>query len=223
MKTPAGRTRLPIRMLGPGPGLVWLLVAGGVLWMVHGYFRFIMPYGPDSAWREDVNYSPIVSTELFLLYNSPGVAALLLTDWATFWYLRHLPGTRPGLQRTARILAVLAVLFGLIAAIGLAVLFVPPTTGGISLGVPLLGLALLLAGLYVHWDRQDLHGHSGFVGRMLVILGLIGMFTLPVQPLIYALALLPPAVGTAVFALFGAGWVAVAINLSSVARSALRE
>lgn len=223
MKTPAGRTESLTRMLGPGPGLVWSMVAGGILWMVHGCFRFIMPFGPDAEWRADLQYSPILSTERFLLYNSPGVIALLLTAWAAFSYLRSLPGTRPGLQRTARILAVLAILFGLIAAVGLAVLFVPPTTGGISLGVPLLGLALLLAGLSVLWDRQDLHGHSGFFGRMLVILGLVGMFTLPVQPLMYALALLPLAVGTAVFALFGAGWVAVAINLSSVARSAQRE
>ena len=53
---------------------------------------------------------------------------------------------------------------------------------------------------------------------MLVLMGLVGMLTLPVQPLMYAWALLPLAAGTAVFTVFGAGWVAFAFILSSEAR-----
>lgn len=223
MKTPAERTQLPTPMPAPGPGLVSGMVAGGVLWIVHGYFRFIMPYGPDAVWRADLGYSPVLSTELFLLYNSPGVLALLLTAWAAFLYLRSLQRTRPGLQRGAWILAVVALLFGLTAAVGVAILFVPPTTGGISFGVPVLGLALFLAGLAVGRNGQDRHGQSRFLGRMLVLMGLVGMFTLPVQPLMYALALLPLAVGTTVFAVFGAGWVALAFKLNSEARGLGRE
>jgi hypothetical protein len=199
------------------------MVAGGILWMVHGYFRFIMPYGPDAVWRADLGYSSILSTERFLLYNVPGVLALLLTAVAAFLYSRRLPRTRPGLQRAARILAMLAVFFGLIAAVGVAILFVSPTTGGISFGVPALGLALLLAGLAVGRDGKDGRGQTRPLGRLLVLTGLVGMLTLPVQPVIYALALLPLAVGAAVFALFGTGWVALAFNLGSVARKARRE
>ncbi|MEJ1178662.1 MULTISPECIES: hypothetical protein [unclassified Pseudarthrobacter] len=194
------------------------MVAGGLLWIVHGYFRFVMPYGPDAVWREDLNYSPIISTELFLLYNAPGVLALLLSAWTALSYLRGLPRTRPGFQRAAQILATLAILFGLVAAIGVAVLFVPPTTGGISFGVPSLGLALAMAGLAVGSD-----GNRKGQSRLLVFTGLLGMFTLPVQPLMYALALLPMAVGTAVFAVFGAGWVALAFILSSEPRGRGRE
>lgn len=218
MKTPAEPTQPPARMFRPGAGLVWGMVAGGILWVIHGYFRFIMPFGPDAVYQEDLNSSPIISPELFLLYNSPGVLALLLTAWTAFFYLRRLPRLHPGLQRAAWILAMLAILFGLIAAVGIAILFVPPATGGISLGVPVLGLALVLAGLAMGREGKDQHGQTRLLGRLLMLTGLVGMFTLPVQPLMYALALLPLAVATAVFALFGAGWVALAFNFRSVAR-----
>jgi hypothetical protein len=202
-------------MIRPGPGLLWGTVAGGILWMVHGYFRFIMPYGPDAEWRKDLGYSPVLSTELFLLYNVPGVLALLLTAAAAFSYLRSLPRPRRGLQRAARILAMLAILFGLIAAVGASIRSVSPTTGGISLGVPALGLALVLAGLALRSDGVDGRGQTRLLAPLLVLTGLVGMFTLPVQPLIYALAVVPFAVGTAVFVVFGVGWAALAFTLGS--------
>lgn len=166
-----------------------------------------------AEWREDLQYSPILSTELFLLYNLPGVLALLLTAWAALSYLASLRTARTGLKRAAQILVLLASILGLIATAGQVVLFVPPTTGGISLGAPVLGLALFLAGLAVVRDGKFLYGHSGFLGPVLILLGVIGMLTLPLQPLMYALALLPLAFGTAVFALFGAGWVVLGFSL----------
>lgn len=90
------------------------------------------------------------------------------------------------------------------------------------MGVPALGLALVLAGLALGRDGMD-STQTSFRVRLLVLTGLVGMFTLPVQPLIYALALLPLAVGTAVFAVFGAGLIALAFNLDSVAGRAPRE
>ncbi|MDQ0822314.1 hypothetical protein QFZ79_000051 [Arthrobacter sp. V4I6] len=38
-------------------------------------------------------------------------------------------------------------------------------------------------------------------------IGAVGMFVLPLRPLLYALEVLPPAIGAGVFALFGAGWI----------------
>ena len=210
------RGRSPFnRLLGRGLAVFWAMAVGGILWIVHGYFRFMTPGGPDSVWREDLGYSPIVSSELFLLYNVPGVLALLLTAWATLSYLSTFRTHHAGLKRAARILALVAFVFGVIAAVGLVVLFVPPATGGISMGVPFLGLALFLTGLGVVEDGTESYGHSRRSGPLLMLLGVIGMLTLPVQPLIYALALLPLAFGTALFAVFGAGWVVLGFTLRS--------
>lgn len=203
------------RLLGRGLAVFWAMAVGGILWIVHGCFRFLTPGGPDSVWREDLGYSPIVSTELFLLYNVPGVLALLLTTWATLSYLSTFRTHHAELKRAAQILALVALFFGVIAAVGLVVLFVPPATGGISMGVPFLGLALFLAGLGVIQDGKESYGHPRRLGPLLMLLGVIGMLTLPVQPLIYALALLPLAFGTALFAVFGAGWVVLGFTLRS--------
>lgn len=42
------------RLLSHGPAVLWVMVAGGILWIVYGYFRFMTPQGPDVAWREDL-------------------------------------------------------------------------------------------------------------------------------------------------------------------------
>jgi hypothetical protein len=206
------------RLLGHGPAVLWAMGVGGILWIFHGYFRFMTPQGPDAVWREDLQNSLIVSTELFLLYNLPGVLALLLTAWATLSYLPRLRTATTGLKRAAQILVLVASIFGLIAAVGVVVLSVPPTVGGISFGVPVLGLALSLSGLAVIRDGTRHYGHPRLLGPLLMLLGVIGMFTLPLQPMVYALALLPLPFGTAVFAMFGAGWVVLAFSLRSQMR-----
>jgi len=185
------------RLLGQGPAVLWSMVAGGILWIVHGYFRFMTPQGSDVVWREDLGYSPILSTELFLLYNLPGVLALLLTAWAALSYLTTLRTARTGLKRAAQMLVLLASVLGLIAAAGQVVQFDPLTTGGISLGPPVLGLALFLAGLAAVRDGKGLYGHRGLLGSGLMLLGVIGMVALPLPSLMYALALLPSHSGPA--------------------------
>jgi hypothetical protein len=213
MNAPAGN---PLnRLLGQGPAVIWAMVVGGVLWTFHGYFQYLTPLGPDAVWREDLGYSPILSTELFLLYNVPGVVALLLTSWATLSYVSRLRTAHTGLIRAAQILGLLAFVFGLIAAVGLGVLFVAPTTGGLSLGVPLLGLALFLIGLAVARDGKGPYPPPRLLGPLLMLLGAIGMMTLPLRPLMFALAMLPLAFGTTAFALFGAGWVVLGFSLRS--------
>lgn len=213
MNAPAGS---PFnRLLGHGPTVLWAMVVGGILWIFYGYFRYMTPRGPDVVWREDLGYSPILSTELFLLYNLPGVLALLLTSWATLSHLSMLRTAHTGWKRAVQILGLLAFIFGLIAAAGQVVMFDPLTTGGISLGVPILGLALLLTGLAVVRDGYGPYGGPGLLRPLLMLLGVIGMMALAVRPLMFALALLPLAFGTAVIALFGAGWVALGFGLRS--------
>ena len=191
------------------------MVVGGILWFFHGYFEYMPPLGPDVVWREELGYSPIVSTELFLLYSVPGVMALLLTSWATVSYVSRLRTAHTRLKRAAQILGLLAFVFGLIAAVGLGVLFDPLTTGGLSFGVPFLGLSPILIGLAVARDGKGPYGHPRLLAPLLMLLGVIGMIALPLRPLMFALALFPLAFGTAAFALFGAGWVVLGFSLRS--------
>lgn len=201
------------KMLGHGPGVLWAMIVGGVLWVVLGYFRFLTPLGLDVTFREDLGYSQILRTALFLLYNLPGVLALLLTAWAALSYLTTLRAARTGLKRAAQVFALLASLLGLVAAAGQIIQFDPLTTGGLRLGAPILGLALFLAGLSVGRDSNRQEGHQRLLVLELIMLGVIGMATLPVGTIIYALALLPHVFGTGLYALFGAGWIILGFSL----------
>lgn len=203
----------PLRRTGSGQPVLWAMIVGGVLWIVHGYYRNLMPHGPDVQWREDLGYSPVLSTELFLLYNVPGVLALLLTAWATLTFVVVLAGSRGRLKQTALVLAALSLLLGIIAGGGQVMLFDPLTFGGLSFGVPVLGLALFLVGLAVTRAGRSGAGHSRLLGPGLMLIGALGMFVLPLRPLMYALEMLPLAFGAGVFALFGAGWITLGVML----------
>ena len=209
----------PLKRPGQGQPALWAMIVGGVLWIVHGYYRNLMPHGPDVQWREDLGYSPVLSTELFLLYNVPGVLALLLTAWATLTFVVVLAGSRGRLKQTALVLAALSLLLGIIAGGGQVMLFDPLTFGGLSFGVPVLGLALFLVGLAVARAGRSGAGHSRLLGPGLVLIGAVGMFVLPLRPLMYALEILPLAVGAGVFALFGAGWIMLGVILRNVGKA----
>lgn len=47
----------------------------------------------------------------------------------------------------------------------------------------------------------------------MILLGVTGVFTLLLRPLMFALALLPLAFGAAASALFGAAWILLAFSL----------
>jgi hypothetical protein len=211
-RDPASHPQTSSRLLGHTPGVPIAMAVGGSLWIVYGYFRFLMPRGPDVMWREDLQYSAIISTELFLLYNLPGILALLLTAWAALSCLTTLQAARTGKKRTAQALLALSFLFGVLGTVGQVVRFDPLTTGGLGFGVPILGLAVFLAGLSARGGKV-VHDHSSWSGLSLVLLGVIGMFTLPLRPLMFALSMLPLAFGTAVFALFGAGWIGLGFKV----------
>lgn len=213
MRSSAGHELPLTRLLGRGPALTVALVAGGILWMFHGYFKFVMPAGPDAVWQEDLGYSPILSSGLFFLYNVPGVLALLLTAWAALSFIPNIVTVRTAMKKTAVVLALLAFLLGLLAAVGLAVLLVSPTTGGISFGVPVLGLALILVGIAAGASRPGQRGQQRVWRLVLTATGLVGMATLPVQPLVFALQLLPLTAATATFVLFGGGWIVLTVIL----------
>ncbi len=203
-------------IFGHGPMVLWAMVAGGILWMVYGYFRFMAPQGPDVVWREDLGYSPILSNELFVLYNLPGVLALLLTLWAALSFIRALRKQKSRMKRAAQLLAVMAALFGLIAVVGQAILFDPLKTLGLALGTPLLGFSMLLAGAIIVRDPGSADGGKRSLGPSLIFLGLMGVFTLLLRPLMFAFELIPLAFGVAASAAFGAAWILLALTLRDV-------
>lgn len=218
MSTSEASTRRFPRLLGTRTTAAWALVAGGTLWIAHGYFLFMMPYGPDALWREELGYMTILSPGLFLLYGLPGVLALLLTAWG----LRScLPALVPAgaLNRAARILGLAALVFGVIAALGLIIQFTPLTIGGISFGLPALGLAQFLAGLALGRAGEGFGAGPGFLRAVLIVTGCLGMATLLARPMIYALGLLPPVYGTAVLALIGVAWVSLGISMRQATAS----
>lgn len=194
------------------------MVAGGFLWIVFGFFRFMMPQGADVLWREDLGYSLILSTGLFVQYNLPGVLALLLTTWTALSLLHAIQTTRTGLKRAVWILLVLAAFFGLIATVGQIVLFDPLTTGGLSFGTLFLGLGLFFAGLAAARRDESSREHPRFLGASLLLLGAIGMSTLLLRPLMFALGLLPLAFGAAAYAFFGIAWIVLGLNFNSQPR-----
>lgn len=201
------------RLLARGPVVLWVMVAGGILWIVYGYFRFMTPQGPDVVWREDLGYSPILSNELYVLYNLPGVLALLLTLWASMSFLRTVSRRRNGMKRAALLVGVLASLFGVVALAGQVILFDPLKTLGLALGTPLLGLAMLLGGLITLLDGRGSGGRQGLLVAALILLGVTGLFTLLLRPLMFAFALIPLAFGAAASSLFGAAWILLAFSL----------
>lgn len=111
----------------------------------------------------------------------------------------------------------LSLVLAIIAAAGQLILFDPLTTGGLSLGAPVVGLALFLSGVAATGDGHDREGHPKLLGLGLMLLGAVGMFVLPLRPLMYALELLPLGFGAAIFALFGAGWIILGFSLRNAA------
>lgn len=200
-------------MLGRGPAVFWAMSTGGVLWIVHGYLRIITPYGPDVVWREDLGYSPIISTELFVLYNLPGALALMLAAWAAFSFLSALRRGRSALKIAAQILVLLAFLLGLVAVAGQLILFSPPTYAGIAFGMPALGVALILTGLMFAREGAGIQEHPRLLGPGLMLLGTVGLFILPLWPMMYALNWLPLWFGALIYAACGAGWVIFGVSL----------
>ncbi|MFE6256577.1 hypothetical protein [Agromyces sp. NPDC057865] len=202
------------RLRGEGPAARWTLIIGGALWIVHGYLRFIPPAGTDVVFRPELGYAVVIRSDLFVVYNVTGVLALLLTSGGTLLLLSTLSAGHRGWRRAARIVAVVAVFLGLLALMGLLLMFDPLTTAGLDLGEPVLGAALALAGLAEVLDGSS-SGHPRWRGPLLIVTGAIGMAMLPLRPAIYALGLLPIEAGVLGLALFGVGCILVGATVRS--------
>ncbi len=183
-------------------------IVGGLLWAPYGVCELLEPWGTDTLYRDDMGYSEIVDGRLFVAYSLPGSLALLLTTLgllgAVAWV--RLSAIRTG--QIARLLAYVALTLGALSLAGVITMFDPLFTAGRIFGTLALGAAMVLAGI----AARSAGAPPGWAAALL-FLGLLGLFLLPLWPLVHAVQLLPAGVGAAVIALFGSGWALLGYRL----------
>lgn len=172
------------------------MVFGGILWGVHGVFEMIAPFGTAMVYDSTLGYDLITDRALYLLYGIPGAVALILTSFGLITLTRGRSGRFVGL---GRVLAFATLGSGVLSGLGLAIGSPAMSVAPIGLGTPVLGAAACLVAT---------GARSAERGSLLVI-GALGLFALPLRPLVYALQVIPLAVGAAIIGLFGLGWVAL--------------
>ena len=185
-------------------------VVGGLLWVPYGVFEMLEPWGTDTVYRDDVGYSLITDTRLFVAYSLPGSLALLLTVLGLLGILAGLRLSAARSGRIGRLLAYVALALGALSLFGVVATFDPLFTAGRIFGTLALGAATVVAGL----AARGAGAPPGWVAALL-LLGLLGLFLLPLWPLVYAVQLLPAGAGAACIALFGLGWVVLGSALWS--------
>ncbi len=185
-------------------------VVGGLLWAPYGVFEMLEPWGTDTVYQDDVGYSLITDTRLFVAYSLPGSLALLLTALGLLGVLARLrlPGVRSGW--IGRLLAYVALALGTLSFLGVVMTFDPLFTAGRIFGTLALGAAIVVAGLVARGAGAP----PGWAVALL-LLGLLGLFLLPLWPLVYAVQWLPEGAGAACIALFGLGWAVLGYALWS--------
>ena len=183
---------------------------GGLLWAPYGVFEMLEPWGVDTVYRDDMGYALVTDTRLFVAYSLPGSLALLVTALGLLGVLARLrlPAARTG--RIGRRLAYVALALGALSLLGVSVAFDPLFTAARIFGTLALGAATILAGL----AARGAGASPGWVAALL-LLGLTGLFLLPLWPLVYAVQLLPTGAGAACIALFGLGWMVLGSALWS--------
>jgi hypothetical protein len=189
----------------------WLAVAsviGGLLWIPYGLFEMLEPWGTDTVYRDDRGYSEVVDSLNYVVYSLPGSLGLLLTTLGVVGVIAHLrlPAHRSG--RVGRALTYVALLLAILSLLGVIVLFDPLFTTARIFGSLALGGATLL----LSFDARAL-GIAPNWTVMLLVLGLMGLFLLPLWPLVFAVELVPEVVGAAFMMLFGLGWVLLGFRL----------
>jgi hypothetical protein len=106
------------------------------------------------------------------------------------------------METITRGLTYLAFGLGLISLVGVVLVFDPVFTAGRIIGTLSLGGAALLASVAARRGGAAI----AWVWA-LFLLGALGVFLLPLWPLVYALGWFPEEAGAMVIALFGIGWM----------------
>lgn len=176
--------------------------------MLYGILTVHTPWGADVVYREAQGYSIVVHEGLFVLYNLPGGLALVLTSWGLLQVIAHHRQRSGRVDKVTRGLTFGALWLGFASVVAVIAQFDPLFTGARIFGTLLLGVATTMAALMAHKVGAD---RSWVV--VLTLTGLLGLFLLPLWPLVYALAYITAWAASFIIALFGAGWLAVAYLL----------
>ncbi len=187
---------------------------GGLLWMPYGVFEMTQPWGEDTVYEDDRGYEVVTDALLYHVYSLPGSAALLLTALGLLGVFGRLGLLAGRAGRVGRVLAYVALARAVLSAAGVVARFDPVFTGPRIFGTLALGAATLLAG--VEARRQ---GAARNWAVALLAVGLLGLFLLPLWPLVYALQWVPRSGGAVLIALYGLGWVAAGSSLWSTRRA----
>lgn len=185
-------------------------ILGGALWVPYGIFEMVAPWGADVVYRDDVGYSVIINTPLFVAYSLPGSLAVLLTSLGLLGVLTLLGESAGRTGGIGFILVYVALALAVLSLAGVILLFDPLFTSGRIFGTLALGIATLLAGVNARGSRL---APGWAVG--LIALGLAGIFLFPLWPLVYALMWVPEVAGAAFMVLFGLGWMLLGYALWS--------
>ncbi|MDQ3656292.1 MAG: hypothetical protein M3457_14600 [Chloroflexota bacterium] len=174
---------------------------GGLLWIPYGVFEMLKPWGVDTVYRDDRGYELVTDSLLYWVYNLPGSLALFLSTLGLLGAF-----TMPGLSsgRTgglSRILVYTALTLAVLSVVGVVTQFDPLFTAPRIFGTLALGTATFLAGVNAHRA-----GAAPVWTISLLALGLLGLFLLPLWPLVHAIEVMPESGGAGIIALFGLGW-----------------
>ena len=183
-------------------------ILGGLLWVPYGVFEMLEPWGTDTVYRDELGYAAIADGRLFVAYSLPGSLALLLTALGLLGAVRRLRLSACRTGRIGRILAYVALALGALSLAGVGALLDPLFTAGRIFGTLALGVATMLAGV----AARRVGAPPDWVAALL-LLGLMGLFLLPLWPLVYAVELLPTSAGAAFIVLFGLGWALLGYRL----------
>lgn len=194
-------------------------ILGGALWAPYGVFAMLEPWGAGVVYRDDVGYSVITNTSLFVTYSLPGSLAVLLTSLGLLGVLAMLRASAGRIGRSALVLVYVALALSVLSLAGVILLFDPLFTSGLIFGALALGAATFLAGGV---NARGSHTAPGWVVA-LIALGLAGIFLFPLWSLVYALMWVPEAAGAAFMALFGLGWMAAGYAIWSGRGETVRE
>ncbi len=190
-----------IRWAGPAA------VVGGLLWMVYGVFLMLEPWGQAEVYREELGYQLVTNRALYWVYALPGSLALILTALALLGLFRRYALPRSGVGKLGAVLTKLSLVLAVLSFLGTVALIAPLSFAGRSFGSLALGAAALLVGMDLPRANPALQMH-------LVILGCLGLSLLALQPLVWALQIIPASIATGIIALFGLGWLVLGYRLS---------
>lgn len=190
---------------GPFRGFVpWSLALGGLLYVPFGLTEFVRPWGSPVRYDSERAYDVVVDRSLYWWSAAPGSLALALTAAGTVLLLRRAPRSRA--CSWALGLAAAACLLGVVSCAGVAASFDPVGTGMRMLGFLAIGSATTFAARALPVEVAP--------ARLVGAVAALGLFLVPLWPLVYAVEVVPAPLAAGWFALYGVVWA----SLAAVAR-----